>query len=54
MKKFGGSAHNDLTTDKDRPCDPARRESGTAVAERVVEAQSRLTSATIRLAVFEH
>ena len=25
MKKFGGSAH-DLTTDKDRPCDLARRD----------------------------
>ena len=56
MKKFGGSVHDDLTTDKDLPCDLARRESGTAVAEagQVVEAQSRLTSATIRLAVFEH
>ena len=26
MKKFEGSAHDDLTTDKDRPCDPARRD----------------------------
>jgi hypothetical protein len=26
MKKFGGSAHDDLTTDEDRPCDPARRD----------------------------
>jgi len=24
MKKFGGSVHDDLTTDKDLPCDLAR------------------------------
>ena len=26
MKKFGGSVHDDLTTDEERPCDPARRD----------------------------
>ena len=26
MKKFGGSVHDDLTTDKDLPCDLARRD----------------------------